>query len=149
MKPIQQERVSLNYGTCVSTGLTKHNHQYEVRVGLANAEVSAVGKFTALAYQYAAQEWDVGVSYSYAGLSSKTESSTPSAQTTELHWKKRLGRNWTLPPLCNGLKIQPLVRIPCNSFQILWLLKSEFITTFNRFLNRHSTKSNTLLFDNK
>lgn len=92
-----------NYGTYVSAGLTQHNHQYEVRAGVANPEVSAVSKFTALAYQYATQAWDLGIGYSYAGLSSKIDSHHD-AQTAELYWKKRLGKSWAITPSVQWFK---------------------------------------------
>lgn len=106
-----------NYGVYLSAGLQEKRHQYEVRVGWANPNVSAASQFASLAYQYAADNWNLGVGYSITGLSDELDATlpdpsladnastaNPSAQTLEVYWHKPINQNWHITPSVQWFK---------------------------------------------
>ena len=94
-----------NYGSYLSTGLSKDNHQYEMRFGIANPDVSAASQFVSAAYQYSTEDWDLGVGLSSTALSSKLQNdATSPAQTAELYWQRRLNKNWQITPSVQWFK---------------------------------------------
>ena len=106
-----------NYGVYLSAGLQESRHQYELRFGWANPDVSAASEFASLAYQYSADHWDLGIGYSVTGLSDKlnskpiepsltdnTSTANPAAQTLEVYWHKPISQNWHITPSVQWFK---------------------------------------------
>ncbi|HHT00063.1 MAG TPA: hypothetical protein ENK73_04310 [Thiomicrospira sp.] len=88
-----------NYGIYLGAGLEKQNHQYEMRFGLANPEISAASQFLSLAYQFSAQDWDLGMGYSTTSLSDQLDETYPKhSQTAEVFMHKHINKNWYITP---------------------------------------------------
>jgi len=88
-----------NYGLYLGAGIQQQNHQYEMRFGLANPEVSAASQFLSLAYLYSSYSWDFGLGYSTTRLSEKLqETNQKRSETAELFLHKHLTKNLHMTP---------------------------------------------------
>ncbi|MEA3404757.1 MAG: hypothetical protein U9R28_03340 [Pseudomonadota bacterium] len=88
-----------NYGLYLGAGLKKQKHQYEMRFGLANPEVSAACQFLSLAYLYSTNSWDLGLGYSTTRLSEELQGDYPKKnETAELFLHKHLNKHWFITP---------------------------------------------------
>ena len=94
-----------NYGSYVSAGWQTAPHQYEIRVGFANPDVSVANKFVSAAYQYSTNDWNLGLGFSSTTLSTTLEDKFESpAQTAEVYWQKHLTKQWHITPSVQWFK---------------------------------------------